>query len=67
MIINEQELMEDFIEGISTVLELEMDIVRPYVMEAELEECISEMFQAESEYIHNVSDVIQMRINQKDN
>ena len=66
MIINEQELMEDFIEGIADVLELEIGVVRHYVRADELEECISEMFTAESEYIHAISNIIQMRIEQGD-
>jgi hypothetical protein len=66
MIINENELMEDLIEGIAEVLDLETHEVRPHVYEADLEECITEMFEAETNYIHSLTPAIKDRISKQE-
>ena len=65
MIIDELELREDFIEGLCEHLEIETEDLVKYIDEAdlisELEECISEMFNAESEVIWKVGERLRNR------
>lgn len=53
-IINENELLDDTVEGLANFLDLEMKEVRTFVTEEIMEEVLNKMFEAQSEVIHNL-------------
>lgn len=53
-IINEKELYEDTVEGLSNFLNLEMGEVRNFVTPEFMEEVLDRMFEAQTEVIHEL-------------
>lgn len=53
-IINEKELYEDTVEGLSNFLNLEMDEVRNFVTPEFMEDVLDRMFEAQTEVIHSL-------------
>lgn len=52
-IINEQALYEDTVEGVATCMGISMEEARQYVTEDFMEEVLSEMFDAQANFIAN--------------
>ena len=53
-IINENELLDDTVEGLANFLNLEMNEVRAFVTDEIMEEVLDKMFEAQTKVIHQL-------------
>lgn len=53
-IINENELLDDTVEGLANFLNLEMNEAKAFVTDEIMEEVLNKMFEAQTEVIHQL-------------